>query len=337
MLQQLPPAEPFVPSRWLPGGHLQTLWRKFRGVESLSVTRQRLELPDGDFIDLDWAAAAPALLDSPLPLVLLVHGLCGSSASGYIRALQVRLTSLGFPAVAMNFRGCSGELNRLARAYHSGVAEDLQAVYASLRQAHPHKPLAVVGYSLGANVSLKWQAEYQPPGLQTLVAVSTPFALASCSAAMKQGTGRFYGRFFLRRLVADTRRKLDRFRREGRHEQADILAACGDLERLRTLWDFDDQVTAPLHGFADADDYYRRCSSREFLHRITAVPTLLIQGLDDPIIPAVTLPSAAALNNNIHVDWHAGGGHVGFVSRHDPWWLEHRIIRFIAAGRTQVD
>ncbi|MEX2131316.1 MAG: alpha/beta fold hydrolase [Pseudohongiellaceae bacterium] len=318
----------FQPSVWLPNGHLQTLWRKFSAVSPLSLLRQRIELADGDFIDLDWSATNEELIKTDKPIVLLVHGLCGSSASGYVRSMQVCLTKFGFPAVALNFRGCSGEPNRLARAYHSGVSEDLQEVFARLQAAYPQKEFALVGYSLGANVTLKWLGESNPQQVRCAIAVSTPFSLAYCSESMKKGLGKYYGRFFLKRLVSVTEYKKQELRERGRQDQVEILESCGDLNRLSSLWDFDDQVTAPLHGFADAEDYYEQCSSNRFLPLIST-PTLLIQSLDDPIIPAGALPTGPGLNNNIHVEISGQGGHVGFISRHDRYWLEHRIIRFI--------
>lgn len=292
------------------------------------MRRQRLELADGDFIDLDWSAASDEFIKTDKPIVLLVHGLCGSSASGYVRSMQLGLTKFGFPSVALNFRGCSGEANRLARAYHSGVSEDLQEVFAQLQAAYPQKEFSLVGYSLGANVTLKWLGELNPQQVRSAVAVSTPFSLAHCSESMKKGLGKYYGRFFLKRLVAVTEYKKREFRAAGRQDQVQLLESCGDLNRLSSLWDFDDQVTAPLHGFADAEDYYDRCSSNRFLPLIKT-PTLLIQSLDDPIIPPGALPLEHTLNNNIHVDISGQGGHVGFISRHDRYWLEHRIIRFI--------
>jgi predicted alpha/beta-fold hydrolase len=255
--------------------------------------------------------------------------LCGSSNSGYVRTLQTALTTFGIPNVAANFRGCSGELNRLARAYHSGVTEDLQSIFEHLQQQYPQHQFVVVGFSLGANVILKWLGERaSPAAVRGAVAVSTPFSLAYCSQAMTGGLGQYYGRFFLRRLVAEAERKKLLFRERGLQQQLDSLQACGNLQRLMNLWEFDDRVTAPLHGFAGAEDYYQRCSSLQFLPTITT-PTLLIQSLDDPIIPAGSLPRADQLNNNIHVELCAAGGHVGFISRTERYWLENRILRFI--------
>lgn len=319
----------FKPAWWLPGGHLQTLWRKFTSVQPVAHARERVELADGDFIDLDWASASREFLAGNPPAVLVLHGLCGSSRSSYVCSLQARLTVHGYPNVALNFRGCSGELNRKARAYHSGVTEDLHAVLEYLRAAYPRQQWILVGYSLGANVTLKWLGEQgSPRSIVAAAAVSTPFSLAYCSHAMKSGLGQYYGRYFLNKLVADTERKKANFRQLDFRSEFDMLEACGDLQSLESLWDFDDKVTAPLHGFADADDYYARCSSLQFLSAIRT-PTLLVQSLDDPIIPPGALPRTDQLNNSIHVDLSPRGGHVGFVSTAEPFWLENRVIRFI--------
>ena len=329
----------FQPVWWLPGGHLQTMWRKFSGSTAVPHRRERLEIADGDFIDVDWASDSLPYLQSERPIVLVLHGLCGSSGSSYVRTLQARLTEYCYPNVAMNFRGCSGELNRLARAYHSGVTEDLQAVYEQLQDRHPDKQFVVVGFSLGGSVTLKWLGERQPAAsLLAAAAISTPFNLQYCSHAMLTGLGQYYGRFFLRRLVLDTEIKKQYFRQQKYTEQLEKLEACGDLRELRSLWDFDDRVTAPLHGFADAVDYYTRCSSQQFLSVINT-PTLIVQSLDDPIIPAKSLPPADRINNNIHVEISPRGGHVGFISSTDRFWLEHQVIRFLQGlpGGTESD
>lgn len=313
---------------WLPDAHSQTLWRRFTPHKALPRRRQRLELPDGDFLDLDWVETATNQHNSPL--ILLLHGLCGSSSSPYIVALQHQLQATGLSSVAMNFRGCSGEMNRRARAYHSGCTEDVEAVFQALRARQDKRPLIGVGYSLGANVLLKWLAEAgDRDGVLGGVAVSTPFALAPCSEAMDRGVGRLYGHYFRRQLIADVTRKREAFRqRADRQEELQCLEALGDLSRLRSLWEFDDQVTAPLHGFSGAQDYYTRCSSGSALARIRR-PVTLIQSANDPIIPHGTLPSMDTLPDCVR--WHLteSGGHVGFTSADQPDWLETQILESI--------
>lgn len=319
----------FIPSRWIRGGHAQTLWRKLAPVSGVVHKRERLELADGDFIDLDWHAGSRVSETNNGITVLILHGLCGCSRSNYVRSLQFRLHHAGYSSVAMNFRGCSGDVNRLARAYHSGVTEDVEEVFKYLSDQIPGEQFAVVGYSLGANVTLKWLGESGVSNkLVKAVAVSTPFNLSYCSQAMLKGLGQYYGRFFLRRLLLDIDRKKEKFRNEGNYQQLEILESLGQLNDLQSLWQFDDRVTAPLHGFYGAEDYYRQCSSLGYLPAIK-VPTLLVQSTDDPIIPIMALPDTTKLNAPIQTAISPSGGHVGFASASDRYWLEHRIIRFL--------
>jgi uncharacterized protein len=322
---------------WLPDGHTQTLWRRFgpspagRGVRR---ERQRLELRDGDFIDIDWAA--PVLAPEPhrqglpgLPIVLILHGLCGCSASPYVLSLQHLLSQHGYRSGAINFRSCSGEVNRLARAYHSGASDDLDEVFNAVQRAQPGSRFVVIGFSLGANVVLKWLGESSKPELLTgAVAVSTPFSLTLCSEAMKSGLSSLYGRYFLQRLVADMRRKEQAFMQQGREEELEKLRALGPVDRIATLWEFDDRVTAPLHGFADARDYYEQCSSAAYLPGIRT-NTLIIQSSNDPIIPARAIPDRHALPDPVRLEVTPAGGHVGFAAAGQARWLEHRILRYI--------
>ncbi len=327
MSEQRPAANPdFTSPWWLPDGHSQTLWRRFVSHAPLPRRRQRVELVDGDFIDLDWMEAGPV---TALPIVFLLHGLCGSSASSYILSLQHQLHSHGYTSVAMNFRGCSGEINRLARAYHSGCTEDVEELYQTLRVQTGGRPMAFAGFSLGGNVLLKWLSEIgRRDDVLLGVAVSAPFSLAFCSGAMNSGLGRAYGSYFRRRLVRDVQDKRAHFRASARHDQLQKLEGLGDLQRLRTLWEFDDQVTAPLHGFNGAEHYYSTCSSGPALHAIQT-PVQLIQSANDPIIPAVSLPRPGQLPGHVRLHLTGSGGHVGFTCAGQPLWLEQRILAAI--------
>jgi len=319
----------FRPAWWLYGGHPQTLWRKFAPIEPLIHSRQRIELDDGDFIDLDWVGQ-PADPQHTDRIVFLLHGLCGCSGSSYILALQQLLTARGVASVAMNFRGCSGEANRLARAYHSGVSEDVEAVFQKLSAQYANSEFMFVGYSLGANVLLKWLGEHDHAQVSRGVALSTPFSLALCSRAMLGGLSKWYGRYFLNRLVQDfNAKKLALGARDSQTELAK-LDALGDLDQLRTIWEFDDRITAPLHGFANAEDYYSRCSSGQFLASI-GVETHLIQSTDDPLIPPAALPDAARLPANINLHTSSRGGHVGFIASPRAYWLENTIATLLQA------
>lgn len=323
----------FASPWWLPDGHTQTLWRRFVSHSPLPRRRQRVELSDGDFIDLDWVDSQSQAPGSArdLPTVLLLHGLCGSSDSPYVLSLQRLLQTRGYTSVAMNFRGCSGEINRLARAYHSGCTEDLEEIYQCLRQRSGARPMVFAGFSLGGNVLLKWLSEIgRRDDVPLGVAVSAPFSLAVCSGAMNSGLSKAYGHYFRRRLVRDVESKRAHFRASGRLEELQKLEALGDLRRLQTLWEFDDQVTAPLHGFDGAEHYYQTCSSGPLLPAIHT-PVQLIQSGNDPIIPAGCLPRPGELPMHVRLHLTATGGHVGFTCAGQPLWLEQRILAAIEA------
>jgi uncharacterized protein len=328
--------EDFRAPWWLPGGHLQTVWRKLVASPQLQRSRRRIELPDGDFIDLDFALAYSAQAQGSIkPLVFLVHGLAGCSGSPYILAMQTLLQHKGYDSVAMNLRGCSGDFNRLAVAYHSGCSHDVEHVIAALLpELSPQRRLVVIGYSLGANVLVKWLSE-TPHHNRVLaaVSVSNPFELALCCGRMNSGIAYWYGRYFLGRLRKDLKAKQMQFEVAGRDDQLAIIRQLGSLDKLNTLWDFDHAVTAPLHGFEGALDYYERCSSRQFLTAVT-VPTLLIHGYNDPIIPPQALPQPDELPAFIRREVLPAGGHVGFAADGQPHWLERRILNFIELTQT---
>lgn len=328
----LQPAAHFRSPWWLPGGHLQTIWRKFTTTPELHRSRRRIELRDGDFIDVDFALSSPsqATLAQSRPLVFLLHGLAGCSASPYILAMQRLLQQSGYDSAAMNLRGCSGEFNRLAVAYHSGCSDDVEEVVSGLISGMAAaQKIVVVGYSLGANVLVKWLTETpQRDRVLAAVSVSNPFELALCCGRMNHGMPYWYGRYFLSRLRRDLLAKQAAFRQVGRDDQLRIITQLGPLDSLKTLWDFDDAVTAPLHGFAGAHDYYRRCSSRQFVPNVP-VPALVIHGRNDPIIPPDALPQARELPGHVQCEVLDAGGHVGFAADGQPHWLEHRILSFI--------
>lgn len=321
----------FSQAWWLPGGHSQTLWRKFSPTSVVTQVRERVEMSDGDFIDLDWSADVGYGDSATETVVFILHGLCGCSSSPYVLSLQSHLSEHGISSVVMNFRGCSGETNRLAKAYHSGISEDLEEVFSSLHSKYPGKKFNMVGYSLGANVLLKWLGENKSrEGVVGAVAVSTPFTLAYCSKAMLAGASRIYGRYFVNKLSADFRQKRQDFASSDNHEQSAIMSGLGELDSINSIWEFDDQITAPLHGFENAEDYYNRCSSIGFVDAIST-DTLLIQSLNDPLIPEAALPQSAKLPGNIELQLSQGGGHVGFISGAGHNWLENRILDFVRA------
>ena len=324
----------FKPAWWLPGPHLQTLWNPMcRKPPALQRQRERLWLEDGDFLDLDWYGPHEATA----PLVLVLHGLTGSSNSLYVLGLQQALAAQGWASVALNWRGCSGEPNLLPRGYHSGASEDLAETVRHLRAQRPMAPLYAVGYSLGGNVLLKYLGESGAHSqLQGAAAVSVPFRLDQCADRIGLGFSRVYQAHFMREMVAYVKDKQRLFSHQGQADRLSILEKLGPLDDMRTFWDFDDRITAPLHGYADAQDYYKRASSRYFLGRIET-PTLIIQAADDPFVFSHSVPDASELSANTEMELHAHGGHVGFVDgspRRPGYYLERRIPQWLAANLT---
>lgn len=314
----------FKPARWLPGPNAQTvfanLWRPPTG---LRPRRERWELADGDFLDVDRHG------DPAGPTVVVLHGLEGSSRAPYVKRLLVALRGHGLSAVAVNFRGCSGSTNRLPRLYHSGETGDLDAVVRRLAAERAGRPLAVAGFSLGGNVVAKWLGERGadlPGEVRGGAVVSVPFDLTACAGAI-DGPGFWrllYRERFLRMLRRKALAKAGAF--PGRLDPA-------GLARIRTFADFDELVTAPLHGFAGARDYWSRSSSGPFLAGVR-VPLLVLSAADDPMVPAASLPRAGA-NPRVTVEIAPGGGHVGFVAG-PPWAFhfhaERRAAEFLAAA-----
>lgn len=315
------------PPAWLRGAHAQTIaGRLLRRKRGVSFRAERIDTPDGDFLDLEWSKVDGTSLPPDAPLVLKLHGLEGSAHSGYSVELARALAGRGIRSVGLNFRSCGAEMNRTARFYHSGETSDLATVLAHLATTQPATRLGVLGFSLGGNVLLKYLGEQGDRArLHAAVAVSVPYDLAACAAAMSRGTEKIYARFFLRSLRGKTRAKRELL--EGRCDVAGALAA-------RSFREFDEAITAPLHGFADAAAYYRESSAGPYLARIR-VPTLLIHALDDPIAPAASIPrDLIAANPMLSTAFTERGGHVGFVTGMVPWnvrfWAEETAAEFLA-------
>ncbi|GAB4279995.1 MAG: hydrolase [Methylomicrobium sp.] len=313
---------------WLKSAHLQTLYPALLRNNALPPLwrRERLETPDRDFIDIDFCG------DGTQPIVMLLHGLSGSSKSGYILGLQSTLWRCGFRSAALNFRGCSGEPNRLARCYHSGDTEDIDFLYRTLREREPDTRFAAVGFSLGGNVLLKWLGEQgDRVSLVAAAAVSVPLVLNICASKLDSGFSKIYRKHLLSELKQYLDVKLHYLKRQGIDEEAAKIEHLGDLSRVESFWQYDDRVVARLHGFRDVHDYYCRSSSRQFLKSIR-VPTLLIQALDDPFMTPEVLPGADELSTNVVLEVTPQGGHVGFVCGRNPlkprYWLEQRIPSF---------
>lgn len=316
----------FRPAWWLRGGHAQTVFASVarRRIE-IELRRERLELPDGDFLDLDWHEDVRG--DGGGPLVLILHGLEGSSASPYARGMLRALGERGMRGVVMHFRGCSGEPNRLRRSYHSGETGDLDFVVKELRRREPKIRIGAVGYSLGGNVLLKWLGEKGEAGavVDAAVAVSVPFDLAQAADRINGGLSRLYQRRLVRcmqRAVVTKMTQVD----------MDLGISVEDVRAMRSFWEFDDRVTAPLHGFAGAEDYYARCSSRSFMKGI-ARPTLVLHARNDPFMTENVIPGRDELSSYVRMEVADDGGHVGFVCGRWPWaaryWLEERVPEYL--------
>jgi predicted alpha/beta-fold hydrolase len=278
---------------------------------------------DGDFLDLDFAPE----VGPEAPLVVVLHGLGGFTRRPYMLAAYRALADRRLQAVGLNFRGCSGELNRLPRLYHSGETGDLGFVVDTLRSRFPDRPLGVLGFSLGGNVLLKYLGERGDASpVAAGVTISVPFDLAAGSRRLEEGVmGRAYTRYFLKDLKAKALGKAHLVR-----PHIDLDAALA----AETIWAFDDVATAPLHGFDDAADYYARSSSKYFLDRIRT-PALLIQSRNDPFFPYdPTLECSARHSDYLVSAFCDHGGHVGFVAGARPWaplfWAETEAARFLA-------
>jgi len=308
----------YVAPWWLPGGHAQTIWPALGAhtalpglhLEAVRYWRERWDTPDGDFIDLDWLATTQAT-----PLLALFHGLEGSSRSHYALAFAVWARQQGLGFVVPHFRGCSGEINRAPRAYHSGDYEEVDWILQRLR-ASQNGPLLAVGVSLGGNALLRWAEEAGETAghcVAALASVSAPVDLAASAHAIGRGLNRhIYTRRFLRTMKPRALQKLAQF--PGLFDEKALRAA-------RDLHAFDDVFTAPLHGFKDAQDYWQRASAKPHLARIK-VPTLVVNARNDPFVPATSLPHAQQVGRYVTLWQPAGGGHVGFAQGRPPGHLQ---------------
>ncbi len=324
-------ASSFRPHPLLGSAHLQTaLPTLLRPLPPLALEVERWERPDGDFVDLGW-------FEKPrpgAPLAVLVHGLTGGFESKYLRATAARLRHAGWAGLILQLRGAGDQPNRMARNYHQGDTADLIALLQRLRAGHPGALIANLGWSLGGNIVLKAAGELgEKHPADLLTAVSVPFALEPCAQRLRQGASRIYQRRLLRDLKAMALRKHAAVQLP---EMIDVAA----MLRARDFFEFDDAWTAPLHGFEDALDYYRRCECGPFLRAIRR-PTLIVHSRDDPFMSPDILPQASDLAPEVTLELSERGGHVGFVAR-NAWggplfWLERRLSDWLQQQRGRVD
>jgi predicted alpha/beta-fold hydrolase len=320
---------------WLPNSHVQTIIPAlFARLPKVAYRRERWDTPDGDFIELDWLVREPAVAGVPdrmaqlptgdtTPLFVLFHGLEGSSASHYARALMAGARARGWNAVVPHFRSCSGPLNLLPRFYHLADSNEVDWVLRRLRREH-RGPIVAAGVSLGGNVLLHWLGERGNDAsiVAAAAAISAPLDVHAGGRALSQGFGKIYTRSFLKTLKQKAEQKLGQY--PGLFDRGAMLAS-------RTMHEFDDVVTAPLHGFRNADDYWTRATTRPLLPGIT-VPTLVLNARNDPFLPGSVLPSRQQVSAFVELDQPDHGGHVGFMTGPFPGrtdWLAQRVFGYL--------
>lgn len=308
----------FQPPVWAGNRHIQTIYPAlFRRVHGIAYTRERIFTPDHDFLDLDWVKIGGS------HLVILAHGLEGSAKGGYMLGMAKALHRKGCDTVSLNFRGCSGEPNWQFRSYHSGETGDLHTVIGHIVANYAYQQISLVGFSLGGNVVLKYAGEQGAgihPAIRLVVGISVPCDLATACANI----GWVYAQRFLRSLKPKARQKFAAHRPE----------LIGEVKKIRKLKDFDDVYTGPAHGFRDADDYYTRCSSRQFLPGIR-VPSLLLSALDDPFLGEACFPfEEARHHSHFYFLPTPKGGHVGFtpLKQGATYWSEEVVSTFVVEG-----
>lgn len=302
----------FKPPYWLKNPHLQTLYPFFLNfAPSLKFSWERIELKDGDFLDLAWYG-----LEQNKPIVLVLHGLESSVEGWYIKRLFKKIKKLGYQAVCMHFRGCGQAPNRLKRSYHAGETQDLKEVITYLKTKYPQLPIIAIGFSMGGNILLKYLGEEKEQSfIHQAIAVSVPFLLDNAASRLNQGFSKIYQWFILRQLYKKILQK----------------NISSQVKQYNTFWFFDDIFTASLHGFKNVNDYYQSCSSRQFLKTITT-PTLIIHAKDDPFLTAQAIPYLEELSDAITLELTEHGGHIGFIAEEKgklSYWLEDRIIEYL--------
>lgn len=319
---------PVIPSAYLNkpfylfNGHLQTIIPGlFRRVRNLPYRRERIDIPDGDFLDLDWSEQSNAAL------AIISHGLEGSADRPYVKGMVRALNNAGIDALAWNYRTCGGESNKVLRSYHMGATDDLQLVINRVLQLNKYADIYLVGFSAGGNITLKYLGENPaliPPQIKKAAVFSVPCDLKSCSETISKPANRIYLNRFLKSLRGKLALKAKDF-----PDDLDLK----NYEKLKSFPEFDDRFTAPMHGFKNAEDYYARCSSKQFLKYIT-IPTLIVNALNDPFLSAACFPVAEAdANKNIWLELPTAGGHVGFTESFfaDQYYSEKRAVEFLKA------
>lgn len=314
----------FRPAWWMVNKHAQTILpRFFRPKLKLKYQLESLTTPDQDFIELAWGC--PIAKNDSKPLAIIFHGLEGNIHSFYAKGMMKAMQDNGFDTVLMHFRNCSSAPNKTPRAYHSGETSDARFLITYLKEKFPNKKMVAVGFSLGGNMLSKYLGEYQDDSLLDAASVvSAPFDLASSCQVIQKSLGKIYQKYLLDRLKHSTGRKEALI-------QPILDLNKKDIKNIPTLWEFDDKVTAPLHGFKNAKDYYNKASSQSYLVNITT-PTLIIHSVDDPMLSIKSVPNSSHISTHVDLEITQKGGHVGFISGKNPFkpifWLEKRIPEY---------
>lgn len=315
------PAPAYRPPWWLPGPHLQTIVpARVVNVPQVPYARERWDTPDGDFIDVDFRVPAPP--EATAPVLVMFHGLEGDSRSHYARILMDGCIRRGWRGLVVHFRGCSGQPNRLPRAYHSGDSAEIEWILGRIARRWPQAPRLAVGVSLGGNALAKWAGEQGAAAgahLTAAATVSAPFDLAAGGHALARGFNRVYTAMFLHSLVPKALAKVAAF---------PGLADGPRIAASRTIGDFDDAFTAPVHGFAGVADYWARASAKPWLAGVQ-LPLLALNARNDPFVPGASLPEAAAVSRHVTLEVPDEGGHVGFLSADGAWYFADRVFAFL--------
>ncbi len=325
----------FNPPWWLSNRHLQTFWSPLAPKLPLpKLKRERLELDDGDFLDLDWLNK-----ETDAPTLVLLHGLEGNIDSPYLRRMLNQLAERGWRGLLVYWRGCSGADNRLDVTYHAGRSEDLAKVFEHLSHNGNKAPTFMVGYSMGANILLKWLGEQgltqQLPDIDAAFAVSTPFDLALCADSIDKGFSKIYKHYLLGSLK---KKIINKFSSEKLLKLLNLTAK--DILLISSMREFDERVSCKLNGFKNADDYYRKSSSKYFLKHI-GVPTVILHAEDDPFMSPSIIPHEDELSEYLELRISQYGGHVGFVAEPDKsgnsFFLEQSILEYFDGTMQQVE
>ncbi len=305
---------------YLPGRHLQTIYPAlFRWVKPIAVERRRIETPDGDFLDLDWTSRKHS------KLAIICHGLEGHSRTSYSQGMARAMYSHGWDALCWNFRGCSGEPNRLLRSYHSGQIEDLHCVVQNVATNYDYKQIALIGFSLGGNLILKYLGD-QGSDADSLICGSVTFSVPCDLASSSIELARFSNRIYMIRFMRSLKRKI-KLKAAKFPQKLDTT----NLNRMRTFLEFDDEYTAPLNGFKDAMDYWTKCSSLPVLEKVK-IPTLMVSAANDPFLPEQCYPNEEVRNNDfLKLEVPRQGGHVGFTANLEGrmYWSEWRAVSYL--------